>query len=95
MGSQNLAKPCIKQAISQYIDKNKADIEHNRQISLNKLEKAYEIAQTQKNPAAMVAAEREKNAISDLHRQTVHNTGDGLSINVTGKPDLKLRKDMA
>ena len=45
---------------------------HSKEISINNLNRAYDIALKQANPAGMVAAEREKNAISNLHSSTLH-----------------------
>ncbi|MCK5017522.1 MAG: terminase small subunit [Candidatus Peribacteraceae bacterium] len=62
----------VKQAISRYMAKNDEKIVHDRNISLKNLQAAYKMAKKQKNPAGMIAAEREKNAISSLHSSTLH-----------------------
>ena len=64
-----LHKDYIQAAIGAYQAKTVEKIEHTRQTSLAILDRARAIAEAQKNPSAMVAAEREKNAISNLHGQ--------------------------
>jgi hypothetical protein len=49
---------------------------HSKEISINNLNCAYDIALKQANPSGMVAAEREKNAISNLHSATLHTDSD-------------------
>ncbi len=89
--SEKTMSSCIHQILSNnvvmagmkvYRADTKAEIEHTRDISLSNLQLAYDLALTQGNPASMVAAEREKNAISNLHSSTV-NTGEGDSANLT------------
>lgn len=70
--TQIYANPGVKAAIAKIDAKMAKEIEHNRIISLHNLQKAYDLAFKQGNAAAMVAAEREKNAISNLHSSTLH-----------------------
>ncbi len=64
-----LHKNYIQAAIQAYRDKNRVEVEHNREISLRKLQRAYDIALEQKNPSGMVAAVREADDISGLRAQ--------------------------
>ncbi len=82
-----LHKAHIKKAIEEYRANNKGKIELSRQISLNNLQEAYDMAKDQHNPVAMISAEREKNAISALHTSTVLDGKDKQAKDLT--PDQR------
>lgn len=66
----------VIEAIAKVEAENKAKVEHNREISLKNLETAYVMAREKNDISSMIAAEREKNAITGLHVQTVLTTSD-------------------
>lgn len=62
----------VKQEIARIEAEIAVKYEHNREKSLSILDRARAIAENQGNPSGMVAAEREKNAISNLHSAIIH-----------------------
>jgi len=71
-----LHKDYIQAEIGEYRGRNGAEMVHNRNVSLINLDTAFILAQSQKNPTAMIGAEREKNSISNLHSSTVFDGHD-------------------
>ena len=73
IGAENLLKPVIRAELARIKADKEVVTEHNRETSLIRLDKAYTLAEKQGNTSSMIAAEREKNAISGLHSQTIYN----------------------
>ena len=74
--SRLLTKAHIKNAIANKRFKRLKKYEHSREVSLQNLEEIIVLAKAQGNTASMVAAEREKNAITGLHVQIILQDAD-------------------
>ena len=71
-----LGKIGVKVKIAAINAKTTKKYEHSREVSLQNLEEIIVLAKAQGNTASMVAAEREKNAITGLHVQTILQDND-------------------
>lgn len=92
VAAENLAKPCIIEAGERIEVDCKSKVEHSRDISLKNLQLALDMAIRQGNVAGMVAAEREKNAISGLHDKVDINISQDLRHS-TAKDEEQALKD--
>lgn len=76
LGPRLMGKDGIKQVVAVVLAEKQVKTEHNQQITLNNLQAAYDLAKKQGNPVAMVAAEREKNAVTGQHSYTIHTDAE-------------------
>ena len=64
-------------------------LEHNRTIAINLLNEAIDMARTQGNTSAIIAATRELNAISNLHGQTITTKSEEVAISEQDQPVIE------
>ena len=89
IGSENLLKPVVIAELARIKAENSERVEHTREISLHRLDIAYELAMKQGNTSSMIAAEREKNAISGLHTQTITTAAPLPMLTDTERTELE------
>jgi len=92
VGYENINKPKIKAAIAAYRAKQGEKLDHDREKAIELLHEALAMAREQGDTKAVIAAVRELDAISGLHSQTIHNTGDGLTVNIKSKKGVNAPK---
>jgi len=85
IASENLSKPVIIALKTAIQAKNNELLDHNRQIAIDILHEALDIAREKKDNQGIVSACRELDAISALHSQQVNTTNKTLSISVQSK----------